>query len=402
MANAQFSYPRKTGGQPSSFSPLESPLSSSSMEADAFEMHFGKEGWASLPDTGIIEDWNSMPAPAEPLHPLVESTANGHLFLDPSFRPIGVDLNAGFNYDLYLDPFAATTPFQGTTETESCMGYSFGPGNREEPLLSYSAFPDYLSSHQHEALESLSTPPLYFDNPQPTPALAPPQTITSSCLAENRTPCIITATKYLRTLHIRQPTCLFRSNQGTLIQETDAPEHPRTSGNVLKSNKEAGMSVCRMLQCACALRPQNQLLLASICSRLVVWYRAMIRASLSCRPGNLSSITGQSLMEEEPALPETVVHEAVTIGDHTVDNPDLGWNIQSQVILGELEHLQRLVDTLSARIKQNSHSTLTPMGLNADANVPSIRLPEIAHGRLVTHLSAEIQAVKKGLIMASG
>ncbi|KAJ5933892.1 hypothetical protein N7454_006221 [Penicillium verhagenii] len=402
MANGQFPYSRKTGHQPSSFSPLESPLSSSSMEADAFEMHFSKEGWASLPTTGNIEDWASIPVPAEPLHPLVESTANGNLFLDPSFGPIGVDLNAGFNYDLYLDPFAATTPFQGPTETDSCMGCYFGPENPQEPMLNYSAIPDYLSSHQHEALESLSTPPLYFDNPQPNPALAPSQTATPSCLAENRTPCIITATKYLRTLHIRQPSCLFRSNQGTSIQGTDAPELPRTSGKVLKGNKEAGMSVCRMLQCACALRPQNQLLLASICSRLVVWYRAMIRASLSCRPGNLSGITGQSFMEEEEALPETVVHEAVTIGDHTVDNPDLGWNIQSQVILGELEHLQRLVDTLSARIQQTGHSSSTPMGLNADANVPSIRLPDIAHDRLVTHLSAEIQAVKNGLIMALG
>lgn len=170
------------------------------------------------------------------------------------------------------------------------------------------------------------------------------------------------------------------------------------SGSVLKDNKDAGMSVCRMLQCECALRPQNQLMLAVICSRLAVWYQAMIRACFPRRPSSCSG--GGDCFDEQTTSPEKVVHQAVTIGHHTVDNLDLEWNIQAQVILGELGHLQRLVNTLSARIRQTG--TSRPMGLDTgvEAETPSAGLPGITHDRLVAHLSKKVQAAKDDLITA--
>ncbi|THD00082.1 hypothetical protein EYZ11_000407 [Aspergillus tanneri] len=107
---------------------------------------------------------------------------------------------------------------------------------------------------------------------------------------------------------------------------------------------------------------------------------------------------GEDCFNDETTSPEKVVYQAVTIGDHTVDNLALGWNIQAQVILRELEHLQRLVDTLSARIRQTG--TSRQMGLNADADAPSAKLPGIAHDRLVAHLSKGVQAAKNDLITA--
>jgi hypothetical protein len=93
-----------------------------------------------------------------------------------------------------------------------------------------------------------------------------------------------------------------------------------------------------------------------------------------------------------------VIYQAVTIGDHTVDNLSLDWDIQAQVILKELGHLQRLVNTLSACMKQTgtSHS----MGPGANANAPSTGLPAIAHDRLVAHLSKEVEAAQNDLTTA--
>ncbi|KAJ5552328.1 hypothetical protein N7494_001706 [Penicillium frequentans] len=362
------------------------------METDPFDMRPSKD-WESLPTTlsGNIEYWGTAlqyTAPAQPLHSHVESIAREDLFPDPSFD---VDPNDEFNPGLYPSQSAITPSFQISTAAGSCMDFRLGSEHPENPMLDYFALPGYFSdnhNNQHQAFESLYNSDLCFENSLHTPILTPPPTATStaSCLAENRTPCIITATHYLRTLHTRQNNCLYQ--QISTGQEINEPEAPRMSGSVLKCNKEAGMSVCSMLQCACAFRPQNQLLIASICSQLVVWYRAMIRACFS-RPG--SGPSGQSV-PGEPALPEKVIHEAVTIGDHLVDNPALGQNIQAQVILGELGHLQRLVDTLSVRIRQT--------GMDAGADSSSVGLPRIAHDRLVTHLSKEIQAVKNDLIMA--
>lgn len=385
MDNNEPLHSHEEGHDPFFFPPLSPP----SMETDTFDMRCSKD-WESLPTTlsGNIEYWGptlQSTAPAESLHPHVESIANEDLFLDPSFE---ADSNLGFNPALYLDPSAITPPFQVITASGSYMDLSLG---HDKAMPDYSALPGYFSdthNNQHQTEESLYHPTSGVENSLHTPILTPPSTAAStpSCLAENRTPCIITATHYLRALHTRQKNCIYQ--QIPIGQEINEPEAPRMSGSVLKCNKEAGMSVCRMLQCACALRPQNQLILASICSRLVVWYRAMIRACFSYRPDNSSH--GQRF--EESVLAEKVAHEAVTIGDHLVDNPALGQNIQAQVILGELGHLQRLVDTLSVRIRQT--------GMDVGGDSSSVRLPEIVHDRLVKHLSKEIHAVKNDLIIA--
>ncbi|KAJ5661124.1 uncharacterized protein N7484_000496 [Penicillium longicatenatum] len=389
MDNTEPLYAQEEGHEAAFFSPLSPP-----MDTDPFDMHINKD-WESLPTTlsGNIEYWGNAlqyTVPAEPLHPPVGSIPTEDLSQDPSFEAPEVDLNAGFHSGLYSNPSTITPPFQIGTSSEPWMDFSVG-SEPDNPMLDYSAHPDYFSDHnhnhndQHQALESLYDANICFENPLHTPFLTPPPTAsTPSCLAEHRTSCIITATHYLRTLHIRQTSCLFRNQQAFTDQEIDEHE-PRMSGSVLKCNKEAGMSVCRMLQCACALRPQNQLLLASICSRLIVWYQAMIRA---CFPRRMGS--GSNGRLEESVLAEKVVHEAVTIGDHMVDNPALGWNIQSQVILGELGHLQRLVDTISVRIRQTG------------ADGSSVGLPGVVHDRLVTHLNKEVQAVRNDLIMALG
>ncbi|CDM38522.1 unnamed protein product [Penicillium roqueforti FM164] len=71
------------------------------------------------------------------------------------------------------------------------------------------------------------------------------------------------------TPHSRKQLLFLRNRRRSGGQSASGPEPARMSGSVLKNNKDAGMSVCRMLQCGCALRPQNPVLLALLCSRLV-------------------------------------------------------------------------------------------------------------------------------------
>ncbi|KAF3491745.1 uncharacterized protein GIQ15_01262 [Arthroderma uncinatum] len=357
---------------------------------DIFDIHFSKESEpfataALLPSSN--DDCLSTIPPA-----------NNSLFGEPPFEALDAHLNVNLNFTADLHSLLASPCLGSSTESGaesgpntnsgSCMHYALGSDNSDKPMLDYSTLPDSHSS-------SLSTLPLGSESSLITPVLTPsppPTTMTSFCVAECRPPCIITATKNLRLLHVRENSCISLRNCSSSCgsQDTSGPEPSRKSGSVLKDNKEVGMSVCRMLQCGCALRPQNQVLLALICSRLALWYRAMVRACFSRRPS--SPPGGEDYFDEHKSSPEKVIYQAITIGNYTVNNISLDWDIQAQVILEELGHLQRLVNTLSARIKQTG--TSQSMEPDASVNDSSTRLPAIAHERLVAHLLKEVEAAQ--------
>ncbi|CAG7995522.1 unnamed protein product [Penicillium nalgiovense] len=379
---------------------------------DAFDIHFGKDSGnfpVLLPssDDDRLSTIPQCTGPTEPLNPPAGFAANNSLFGEPPLEAPDVHLNDYPSSTAYLHSLLASPPLESSAESGSntnsdfCMDYTLGSDNSDEPMLDYSTLPNRLPAQNHSHSSSLSTLPFGSEGSLTTPVLTPPPpptTMTSSCLAECRPPCIITATRNLRLLHIRQNSCLSLRNRRNSCgsQGARGPEPARMSGSVLKENKDIGMSICRMLQCRCALRPQNQVLLALLVSRLAVWYRAMIRACFSRRPSS-SSPGGEDYFDEHKSSPEKVIYQAVTIGDHTVDNFSLDWDIQAQVILKELGHLQRLVDTLSARIKQTGTSHSMGPGAGANDNAPSTGLPAIAHDRLVAHLSKEVETVQNDL-----
>ncbi|KAJ5709259.1 hypothetical protein N7493_010593 [Penicillium malachiteum] len=368
-------------------------------DLNSFDMGFNKDQALLTPFPEDNNMWQSTsphfmsPSAASPFNSIAEpAISNESLYLDTrmeSFNP-GMTMGHRFNPNLPMQSFIPSPPFQSSTESaisttsHSCLDYPLGPDNSNEPIYNFSTPSSSLSAN-HMAYRSLSTPSIYSENSS-IPTLNPPlESTTPSCLTQNLPSCILTATKSLRLLHTRKTTCLCHNKHGG-----NNAEPPRMSGSVLKDNKEAGMSVCRMLQCACVLRPQNQLLLATICSRLIVWYQTMIQ---TCFPHH-----GSNGLDGHKPISEKVSHQTVTIGDHTVDNLALGSNIQAMVILGELNHLQRLVNTLSVRIQQTE--TLNSSGLAVDGDVPSAGLPGIAHDRLVVHLLKGIEAAREDLILA--
>ncbi|OQE38941.1 hypothetical protein PENCOP_c007G01561 [Penicillium coprophilum] len=308
---------------------------------------------------------------------------------DASTDDLGHNLNVNIDPDIYLDTFPESHPLFFGTASELCSApvphvVSDGSNGHDDPMLDWSTLPG-LSVPVFAAPDSILAP---FQTPSPPAAAA-----VASCLSQRRVPCIITATQSLRSLHVPQTSCISRQSVGG--HDSSGPEPPRLSGSVLKSNKDAGMSVCRMLQCACALRPQNQLILAIICSRLIAWYRAMIRVCFVNSPRNFSRHMN-TRPNDNPTSLEKVVHQPVTIGDHSVDDQALGLIIQAQVMSGELQHMQRLVETLSARMRETANSG--PKGMQtfrAEAG-----LPGIAHDRLVGHLMKEVHAAKTDLITA--
>lgn len=117
-----------------------------------------------------------------------------------------------------------------------------------------------------------------------------------------------------------------------------------------------------------------------------------------------SSSSGHSVNSapnQGPASLEKVVHQPVTIGDHSVDDQAMGLSIQAQVTLRELQHMQRLIETLSARMRETTDSYPKVMqGFGAEARFPSAGLPGITRDRLVTHLLKEVHETKADLMTA--
>ncbi|CAG8071538.1 unnamed protein product [Penicillium salamii] len=340
-------------------------------------------------------DWQSHFAQCEASGDILvlDPEASAMPFTDLCPNPFDFDLN--LDAHLYREALTSASSFpDGATPTTA---FAF-PFNYESPTLDDSSGSmlncptlNYLSDHF--PAQPPPTPP--FAVPESGPMLwpTPPPAAATSCYAQQRPSCIVTATKSLHLLHIPEANCRSRQSGSRDNHTLNGAGQPRMSGSVLKCNKDAGMSVCRMLQCTCSLRPQNQLILGIICSKLIAWYRAMIQTYfVDCH--------GLNGVPED--MSEKVIHQLVTIGDHSVDDQRLGLTIQAQVTLRELHHMQRLVETLSARMQETANPIPSPASeIEAGTRFLSATVPEVAHDKLVAKLLRDVHAAKADLLTAS-
>ncbi|CAG7961821.1 unnamed protein product [Penicillium olsonii] len=331
--------------------------------------------------TGAL-DWQSHFAQCTAEDMLDTAEASTDFFADPclNFPDLGLDVD--FDAHLYRDTLMPASSFLVDAPPGISPPFSSDSGPH--------TFDDFTES-------TLDCPVIdnHFNRipTGPFPTSHPPSAATS-CYAQQRPSCIITATESLRSLHVQQNACQSRQSNVSHNNHDHGPEQPRMSGSVLKCNKDAGMSVCRMLQCTCSLRPQNQLMIAIICSKLIAWYRAMIQTCFKNQQGLNET-------QEDTSL-EKVIHQPVTIGDHSVDDQGLGLTIQAQVTLRELHHMQRLVETLSTRMQ----GTATPAPISGSIPKAGTRpqfskIPEAAHGQLLAHLMRQVHAAKADLLAVS-
>lgn len=204
--------------------------------------------------------------------------------------------------------------------------------------------------------------------------------------SKHKSSCMVSALKILRTLHTAPSTC---SSAGTESPELGSSQ-PRTTGCVLSANREVIRLVSNMLKCSCFASIQLQLILTVICSKLIVWYRAMI-------PNTYAYLDDSNTSLEENA--ERVLHQLITVGEYAVDNR-LEPRIRAEIVLGELQHVEALIKNLARCLQERKYvsrwnaaaasggnrptSPSKPMGPNETAAAGAIhkRLTEFLHDKL--------------------
>ena len=163
------------------------------------------------------------------------------------------------------------------------------------------------------------------------------------CSKEART-CMPSALKVLRTLQTVPPICF---SAGTAHLDS-ATLTQRTTEYILDSNREASQKISKIFKCSCFESFQMQLVIATICHKLIVWYRAMLKNN-----GNLLDRCSQrssgfsSNISDHAEVSEHILHQPITVGSYAIDI-NLQPKIWAQVVFGELRHLEAFIRNFSS------------------------------------------------------
>ncbi|PMD29843.1 hypothetical protein L207DRAFT_593157 [Hyaloscypha variabilis F] len=172
------------------------------------------------------------------------------------------------------------------------------------------------------------------------------------CLSEGMC-CFARASKTLKSLHIPSPNCLSTMGRGSSATGRAPPAAPRTAGSVLTGNREAILALSKLLRCSCSLQIQLQLVMATICDKLVTWYRALVLSNQNFGAPSSSSADPRSRRYGCGTGRERVLCQPITIGDYCVDGAAEA-QITGRVVLAHLQVMEFLVGALQRRIKDNA------------------------------------------------
>jgi Aflatoxin regulatory protein len=223
--------------------------------------------------------------------------------------------------------------------------------------------------------------------------------------------CFALASKTLKSLHVPSTACLSTVGKASFTSRS-RPTAPRTAGSVLAGNREAMLALSTMLRCSCSLKVQLQLVMATICDKLVTWYHAMVQSEQSAAGfPTSSSSSATASTTTNPKLrgwagngrgKERVLCQPITIGDYSLDGAAAA-QITGRVVLARLQGMDILVLALLRRIKdvdlkssssrhggeqqQQQHSSSPPSG-EAD-------LLGIMRDRLVAYLVGKLQRARE-------
>lgn len=340
--------------------------------------------------------------PAEENFSLGAGTALGV----PSHRTSSQDLPFTTEFDNFLSDdvyLHGLCGFPGSPNLPVCTPNHFSNTvtEQDEPMLNRNF--DYFSIENRDNISGVFSPMALDNCSNPK---GPPNSVTciESCSERNRI-CMASATKILKSLHITSTACLCRTGNESI---TPGPRQPRMTDSVLTGNRDVVTMVSKMLKCICSLRPQVQLVLSIICDKLIAWCRAMIRSNYDgCSE---SPSVGNGIRNDKDQA-ERVLRQPITIGDHRLDGV-LESKIRAQVILGELQRLEALIENLARRIKESTcGASAVRAGRKVFTTNPSSPmlsgepgLPEIIHGRLAAFLRRQLQAAKTdmGTLLGDG
>ncbi|MCJ1381160.1 hypothetical protein MMC17_004269 [Xylographa soralifera] len=221
--------------------------------------------------------------------------------------------------------------------------------------------------------------------------------------SDNTSDCMTSALEILQTLYVPPATCLSVYDESFM----SIRGQPRLMDSVLSTNREVITRLSGILDCTCSQHSQVQLVLTIICSKLIAWYRAVIRKNhdsenSSC--GMASSMTNDNMGTDQT---EHVLHQPISMGAFSFGTA-LESKLRAQVVVNELQHLEAFIETLSRRAQDGifggcSTRAAAKCGSAVVANTSPMAadktgLAAALHRHLTTNLLQQLQVTKKAAI----
>jgi Aflatoxin regulatory protein len=163
--------------------------------------------------------------------------------------------------------------------------------------------------------------------------------------AETEESCTKSILHALQLLCVPPSACLSVSDDSLSAPSSGGSYRPsRRMDDVLTTNRGVIGLVERVLRCSCSTTPSVQLLIVTVCDRLIAWYQAMLRQE-SQQPPYTHETGGQDEQGEH------VLPQPITMGDFSVD-PAMQLQIREQLVMGELRRVEEITQLFAARLRQ--------------------------------------------------
>ena len=210
------------------------------------------------------------------------------------------------------------------------------------------------------------------------------------CSKEART-CMPSALKVLRTLQTVPPICF---SAGTAHLDS-ATLTQRTTEYVLCSNREASQKISKIFKCSCLESFQMQLVVATICHKLIVWYRAMLKNNCNLLDRCSQRSSGfPSNISDHAEVSEHILHQPITVGSYAIDI-NLQPKIWAQVVFGELRHLEAFIRNFSSCL--DSNPSMPNLRRASSSSLPRLdrsKTTAAIRHHLIGFLDEQLQAAK--------
>jgi Aflatoxin regulatory protein len=180
----------------------------------------------------------------------------------------------------------------------------------------------------------------------------------------------------------------------SLINETGRNAR-RTTSSVLIGNKEVMLALSTILHCSCSSKTQLQLIMATICDKLVNWYHAMIQS----QDISAVSVTTSSQLRERGEK-EPVLCQPIAIRRYSLDGAAEA-QVTGREVLAHLKELEFLMASLPRRIKNVNLGSSPRHDEDQRASDERDILAIIGDG-LLTHLMGRSQDVREEAARLAG
>lgn len=201
--------------------------------------------------------------------------------------------------------------------------------------------------------------------------------------------CNALALRMLRNMHVVADECLSGTDGGG--QQGQARHQAWATGTVLSQLEDGLAAATSILGCGlCSMRPQLQLLVATILEMMVQWCEAVVWSRTTTATDARPAVPDPSCRRRG----ELIDQQTATIGAYKLDGA-LEVQVVAHVVLGKLQSLEGLLDRLLARMEESNMAVGSKSGSSPETfSLREVGLLEIIRERLVDCLSCQIGVVR--------